>query len=86
LRALQVITEKRAFALATVCAGALLIIRSSAVTGILVEAISLPESLLKAGFTPVGAADEFPEQMRSVTRDSEWARFVSVPFFSSDGV
>jgi hypothetical protein len=45
------------------------------------EAISLPESLLKAGFTPVGAADEFPEQMRSVTRDSEWARFVSFPFF-----
>jgi hypothetical protein len=63
-----------AFGLAIVVA-AFLILRSSALTAIYVEPVSLPQSLLQEGFTPDGVADELANHLRNVASDSEWGRF-----------
>ncbi len=80
-RWLQSFTLKHALVLVVVCSGAYLLIRGSAINGVLIEPISLPEPLLKAGFTPEGVAEELSEQIRFASTQSEFAHFLPFPLF-----
>ncbi len=71
--------NKSALTVVIVCIVGFIVINRSALTGIVVEPVSLPKSLLDAGFTPEGTGDELTEQLQLASSDSEWARFVQQP-------